>query len=468
MTLINIIGGSEELRAKTVDPQRTINFIPFASRNGKIGLLGTPGLSIFASCGNNPCRGGFVSSTNGRCFFLNGNTLYEVKSNGDTTAVGSISLGGEDFVSFSENETHLAICNGSLLYALEYSTNSFSEITVPFSISFISNCDNFFVGLEKESGRFYVSAFDDITSWDALDFATAEGSPDALVAASSALGQLWLFGKKTIEVYHNTGSPVFPFARVSGGSIMVGTESPFSIVPMDNSLFFVGKSEHGGYSVYRVSGFSPKKLSNEYVDRSIESVSDKTKLVAWAYQEEGRLYYALTGSDLQTTLVYDVGSQIWHERTFFDEFSGHTQHIANVCVNAFGKNLVGSRLDGKIYEMSLDYISDNGNKIIRERITESFSFEGRNARLHSLELELESGMGQPDWGSYEPKVMLSISYDRGKTWGQEILAEIGKSGEYNRRAIFRRLGVATEVAFKISVSDMLARTVINEAYLRAG
>ena len=83
MIKVGIVGPTYQQRSLPFDAQRTINFWPVLDQDGKevSALYGTPGLSLFATAGANATRQAFTSS-NGRCFFVAGSTLYEVLANG--------------------------------------------------------------------------------------------------------------------------------------------------------------------------------------------------------------------------------------------------------------------------------------------------------------------------------------------------------------------------------------------------
>jgi hypothetical protein len=49
--------------------------------------------------------------------------------------------------------------------------------------------------------------------------------------------------------------------------------------------------------------------------------------------------------------------------------------------------------------------------------------------------------------------MLSISRDHGHTWGRELVTSFGKTGEYRKRAEWRKLGQARDWVFKLRITD---------------
>jgi hypothetical protein len=56
--------------------------------------------------------------------------------------------------------------------------------------------------------------------------------------------------------------------------------------------------------------------------------------------------------------------------------------------------------------------------------------------------------------------MMRISNDAGFTWGNEHWTSIGKIGEFTRRAIWRRLGMARDRVYEVRISDPVPRDVV--------
>ena len=216
---VGLVGPTYDQRSLPFDAQRSINFFPVFDQSGKevAALYGTPGLSEFTNVGAGPIRGEFISG-NGRMFAVSGSGLYEIDSAGTGTLLGSLST-SSGRVTMAEGTTQLAICDGQTLYSLIYSSDTFAIVTdadLPASVGYVTNIDGYFVVNENDTGKFYISALNDVTNWDALDYATAENTPDTLLAVVNAVGQLWVFGERTTEIWANTGASNFPFSRLAG------------------------------------------------------------------------------------------------------------------------------------------------------------------------------------------------------------------------------------------------------------
>lgn len=464
---IGLVGSSYQQRSLPFDAQRSVNLFPVVDQQGKevASMYGTPGIESFSTCGTGAIRGGF-SSSNGRCFFVSDSRLFEVFADGSSTVLGSLKQ-SSGYVSMAENNNQLAICDGSRLYIFTYSNSNFQLITndaLP-ACGTVCYLDGYFIVNSNNTGRFYISGLNDGTSWDALDFATAESSPDNLLACFSALGQLWLIGERTIEVWTNTGASTFPFKRIAGAIIQAGCLAVYSIVEVENSIIWVGQDKNGSSIVYSASGVtSAQRISTTPIEIRISSAQDKANMISYTYQEDGHTFYVLTGGDLETTLVYDLLTGEWHERAYTNEFGRFEQHLSNCHVFAFGKHLVGSRRDGKIYNMSLDIYSDNGNALVRERTYTFLSDEDKRLRYNKLNIGIESGVGLQSGQGSDPMISLELSKDGARTWSNSYSVPFGKVGEFRQNVSFRRLGISQTMCFRIRISDPV-KVCITGSYL---
>lgn len=466
---IGLVGPTSEQRSLPFDAQRTINFYPVFDQQGKevAALYGTPGKSLFAVAGAGPGRGCFTS-TNGRAFTVSGTQLYEVLANGTTVSRGSLDQSTGN-VTIAENPTQLAICDGFSLYILTYSNNAYAKVTDPDfpaagagTVVFI---DGYFIVNENNSGRFFISALNNGLAWAALDFATAESSPDNLRACVNGIGQLWLFGTTTTEIWTNTGDSAFPFRRISGAIMEVGILSPFSPASVDNAVLWVGADEFGQGIVYRTQGFSPARISTPPIEKRIQEATAPEDIRGFVYQEDGHVFYVLTGGGLETSLVYDLTTQQWHERARLNPEGVFEQDKAYDHMFAFGRHLVIDRINGNVYEQSLSIYMDGDEPLAAERVYTHLSDEGQRIRYNALEIGFETGVGLQTGQGSAPTVSLQLSKDGARTWSDWQQASIGAAGQYQTKVQFRRLGVAEQMTFKIRITDPVKRNVIG-SYLQ--
>lgn len=469
---IPFVGSTYKMDARSFDVQRTINLYPIISESdfskSKTSMRSCAGLRLFATVGGGSIRG-CISSTSGRAFVVSGQEFYEVFADGTSTLRGTLNT-QTSRVSIAENISQIMLVDGTDGWIFTKATNAFTQITdVDFpTCSVVTYQDGYFIVVKDGTQEFYISAINDGTSWDALDFASVESSPDNLTSVISDRGNLWLFGNRSTEVYNNTGAAAFPFERLSGALMNIGCAAPFSVKKFNNSIAWLAVDEQGRGIVVQAEGYNTRKISTRAIERRINEALDFTDSYAWVYQQEGSLFYVLQIRGLDSSLVYDASTGEWHERMYLDPATNTRQLHRGSCHFFFGqKNLVGDRENGNIYELRLDVYDDNGDEMVRERIAPIISDEKRLITHNSLELDMEVGVGLTSGQGSDPQMMMQYSDDNGATWSSEIWTTIGKLGNYQTRVVFRQLGMSRDRVYKVSVSDPVF-VQINAAYLNSG
>lgn len=468
---IPFIGPSYNVEAKSFDVQRSINLYPIISEVGNSksvsALRKTPGLKLFATAPGGPTRGS-ISSTSGRCFTVSAQYFVEINSDGSTTTRGTLNTQSVR-VSIAENNTQIMVVDGLNGWIFTKSTNVWAQITdgdFPVS-SYVTQQDGYFICIQDDTQNFYISALADGFSWAPLDFTTVESSADNLIAVISDHENLWCFGNRSIEVYQNTGAAAFPFERISGAVIQTGCEAPFTIAKFANSIAWLGTDEQGQGVVWLASGYAPQRISTAAVERAIASVANFSTAWSFVYHEQGHLFYCLQIPGLKTTWCFDAQTQQWHERMWLNKDTNDTELHRASCFMFFNKmNLIGDRVTGKIYRMSLDYQDDDGVEQVWTRISPHQQDEKRLLSYASFELDMELGGGLTTGQGSDPQVMLKYSNDGGVTYSSELWRTTGKIGEYKTRVVWRQLGVARDRVFYVSGSDPIF-TQINEATINA-
>lgn len=456
------------MEAVSFDNQRCVNYYPITSETGTSksvsALRLTPGLLEEYTIGGGGIRGGIESSN--RAFFVSGSDFYEVKTDGTTELHGTLNT-STGIVDIEENPTQIMVTDGLNGYIFTKSTDIFAQITdvdfpTPSDLTFQ---DGYFIVTEKDTAKFWISALNDGTSWNALDNTTVESSPDDLVGLKSDSSNLWLFGTKTTEVFRNTGNATFPFQRIPGAVIETGCASQTTIQEIDNRLFWLGTDENGDAIVWASNGYSAARVSTRAIERKIAESTNFTESYAWVYHERGSAFYILQVKGLNTTLCLDVATGLWHERTYLEPMTGDEKQHRGSCHIFFNqKHLVGDRLTNQIYDMSLDYYSDNGDEISRVRISPHYDQEKRLITHAQFELDMEVGQGLQSGQGSDPQIMMRYSDDGGHTWSSELWRDLGKVGKYFTRVKWNKLGRSRDRLYETRVTDPVFHQ-INEAIL---
>lgn len=458
------LGASYVTRSVNAADNRCINLFPEAIPQGgkEPGFLNrAPGLRLEMTVGTGPIRGLWVHRTGSTytLYIVSGVELYEYESTYSVPLLkGTVS--GTGPVSIADNGTQIFIaCNGPS-YIYNTSTGVFGQITDPdfpgaVTVQYI---DGYFVFNEPNSQRLWVTSLLDGTSIDPLDFASAEGSPDGVVAIAVDHRELWVFGTDTIEVWYDAALASFPFTRIQGAFNEIGLAATYSIAKLDNALFWLGSDPRGFGIVYKNNGYTGVRISTHAVEYAIQQYANISDATAYTYQQEGHAFYVLNFPSADATWVYDVSTSVWHERAGFDN-GFFTRHRADCQCNFDGDILVGDFENGNIYAFDLDLYADNGGiqKWLRSwRALPTGQNNLKRTTHHSLQLDMQSGTGLNDGQGSDPQVMLRWSDDGGHTWSNEYWVSSGKIGEYGRRAIWRRLGMTLKLrdrVYEVSGTD---------------
>ena len=489
-----ILGSSYVARSVNAADNRMINLFPEVIPEGgkEPGFLNrAPGLELLQTIGSGPIRALWAHQTNGADFYVvSGTEVFKMTSTSATPVkLGNIIDGGP--VSIADNGTQLFFaCNGPS-YIYNEATNEFKQITdpdFPGAVT-VGYLDGYFVFNEPNSQRVWVTQLLDGSSIDPLDFASAEGSPDGLVAINVDHREAWLFGTDSVEVWYDVGGTDFPLQRIQGAFNEIGCVAAFSIAKLDNSLFWLGTDARGQGIVYKANGYTGQRVSTHAIEYAIAQYGNISDALAYTYQQEGHGFYVLTFPSANATWVYDAATQAWHERAGLLN-GAFTRHRSNCQCNFGGETIVGDFENGNIYKYSLDVYADNGNpqKWLRSwRAIPTGQNTLKRTAQHSLQLDAESGVGLNGFtteqvfflvtqagdnlitenGNYlasaitdtvlaDPQVMLRWSDDGGHNWSNEHWTSMGGIGRFGQRIMWRRLGMTTRIrdrVYEVSGTD---------------
>jgi hypothetical protein len=137
-----------------------------------------------------------------------------------------------------------------------------------------------------------------------------------------SLREIWLVGERTTEVWYDAGNQFFPFSRLQGVTLQLGTCAKHSITRFDTGLAWLAGSERGQNLVVMTEGYQIKVISSEAVAAAINSYPVVSDAIAYSYSEGGHTFYVLTFPTADVTWVYDKTADRWHKRLSFDAATG--------------------------------------------------------------------------------------------------------------------------------------------------
>lgn len=336
-----------------------------------------------------------------------GNALF----NGEEE-VGEVA--GDDRAEWTYTVDGLFVLSGGVVYQTQDGlTLEATEFPDAAPVGSITSLDNFLVAVRQDTGQVYYRVPGD-TTWNALDFFSAEREPDPAIAVRTLTDLLYVFGTSSIEPFTLTGDVDAPFSRLEGSGSDRGIKDRDSAVKMDNTVFFVGENN----IVYRMEGV-PKQVSNPGIEEQVERSSTAS---AWSYCQAGHTFYVLKLDD--ETLAYDASTGQWHSLEWpvdFGIYTGRTTYVA-------GRRTVSTLRDRP---------DDNG-----EPITRLFTALAPSAGVTPCDcIEVSLSPGTTPIGDVEGLLQMRWSDDQGRTWTGWREASLGAGGQYRRRVRYRRLGM---------------------------
>lgn len=449
MNQVPLFGIGNAARSVNVNAQDRLNLYVEINDDPEkhvLTLYPTPGKTSFVNFGEYPSR--VAHELGNFMYVVNREKVWRVQNDGTTLQIGTVDT-TSGRMDAADNGAQIMFVDGPNGYIYTIATNTFAKITdADFpggsSVTFFNGR---FIVTEPNTGRFYWSAIYDGMSWDALDFATAESDPDNLVRVFADSGQLSIFGEKTTEFWGDSGAADSPYTKISGGAVEWGLAARWSLAKFMDSLIFLRKNRLGQAQVCVMSGGSAAPVSNTQLETAITSYGDVSNATGFAYMMNGHPFYQITFPTVGKTWLFDGQSKSWSRL----ESAGNRDR-AELGVKLLGGVFCTDYENGKLYRIELEQLTDDGRPIARE-FTSRHQSAGDYTYLPELWLEMEAGVGVQIGQGTDPKVMLQISRDGGKTWGNELWRSIGKVGQYKARAVWNRLGRARDWIFRFRVSD---------------
>ena len=422
-------------------------------------LVSTPTLQTWGalgSVGSGPIRA-MNDDTPGRIYIVSGTHAYRlsfplaggvtVEDLGDVGAADAGTGSWNSFVTIAAGPTACSIVVPPRGYTCSHDVGTpLNEITDPDfpGATSVAYVDGYFAySATGNTAQWFISELLDPTSFDALDFAFSDATPNVIRRVVAHRGELWTIGEGGIEVFYDAGTSglettpgmsFFPFRRKVGGVIRYGTNSPMSVCRATTSLFWLGIDG----LVYRSNGYQAERISTHAIEAII---GDGTVgLAALSHPYRGHWFYCITTATGRT-LCYDLTTQVWHERSTSTDGVG--PWAAGSCaVDNNSVHIFGSRTTGALYTLDMQP-TDAGVTIIRQMTLPTIWANTRRAFCARAEIEMECGGAQTPGA-----VLLEWSDDGARTWGPSRTMSAGVAGDTRHRVYTTRLGSFRQRTFR--------------------
>jgi hypothetical protein len=457
---IPFVGPSGEARSLNQNAERTVN--AYLEQNPAPGrewaLYGMPGKVLRATFPTSPvrsCIGG------GLTYWVAGNTVYTLDPADDYAMVTLGTIGtSSGKVGMADNGGQVLIVDGTGGWLAAASLDPIVDVDFPTGVTVALFLDGYYLVLgQPGSQQFFWNETPGIgTAWNALDFASSEGIPDALVDGLVDGRNLWLFGTHSTELWRNTGDTAAPFQRVDGVFIDHGIAARGTAAKMDNSVFWLAGGYTGDGIVLRSNGSAPQRVSTHAMETAINGYGTISDAFAYSMQIAGHSFYVLTFPSADVTWVYDAATNNWVEWAWRDPAANTLHRDRSSCfVFTTRKHLVGDWETGKVYSLELGTYTDNGDAMLFLRRTQALTDENTRLFYEETVIDMETGVANADCA--DPQLMYRYSNDGGHTWSTEKQRSIGAVGQYGQRVKFGPTGSGRNRVHEISITDPVKRAV---------
>lgn len=323
----------------------------------------------------------------------------------------------------------------------------------------VTYMDGYFIYSPLNTQQMYASQLQDGTSWDALDLATAEYQNNPIVGMACKNRNMWVFCSTCVEPWYDAANAEgFPFSERTSTELNIGCLAPFSIVNLNSAFVwldnrkFIVISIPSPLLINATSGNDAQIISTDAIHNEINSYPTISDAIGTSFYERGHLYYQITFPTAQKTWVYDMNTQFWHERGYFNTGTNTFQADLSVFYCQVDKLAISAGIvSGKLYLNDPSYYTDNGQDIRCVRTTSDLNNNFRMMGIDRLEIKCNTGNTPPTGDSSVPYISMRYSNDDGHTWSYEQSRELGNIGEYGKRIQWNRLGSSFQWLFEFVI-----------------
>lgn len=428
---LNLTGGDFQHKSRPLSKQVTKNFWPQVQANQKekspYVLVPFYGLKTFKVQAGSTDRG--MLENQGTLYKVTDTTLYTVAADGTHAALGSIP--GSNRCIIKPLGAQIVLTNGSgsayIWDGTSLTQNTSPNLGMPRGVATLNSQAVY----DQGSGQgFDVSDVGLPGTIDGLNNASAESDSDELLIPYAYRETLFLMGGKTIEPWFNSGQGNPPFDKIQGGVIKIGLGAIHSVADDEDFIFLFGSDKQ----VHTLTGGTSSVdtiISTPAMAKQFQDYVVTSDAIGWTMKLEGQRFYVLTFPIQDATWVFPVGGE------WFQAATGDGRWRPNSYAKAHGKHLVADNASGNIYELDAETYTDAGEPIVRTRDSAPihsglFKVDGKAFEITAMEFIIETGVGLTEGQGSDPRLLISVSRDGGKTFGTVRMLKCGTLGDTRR------------------------------------
>lgn len=477
MEIQGFIGASYRQTAQEVDLEDCVNLYPenmeSPGAKTRMVLYGSPGLSPYQQVGTGPIRGEL--DIQGYTSVVSGSQYFRIAPDGTGYNVPLADVGNDGkLVQMVANDSQVLIVSAG--NAFIHDGSGVNPVASPPWTSAVdcNYIDGFFVVLDDDGlpvgGQFFISALNDGTTWDPLDFSTAPFPNNKLLAIAVDHDELWLFGTVVTQIFYNNQGADFPFVPNTTAIVMQGIEARDTRWNLDNTLFWLGRNNYGTLQAFFADGYRAQEFSTRPLEQQWLKYTNPTDVVGWVYQINGHPTFHLNFNTDQKSWRFDRATNLWHRVAYRDPVTNQDEaHRGNCHCVRLGKHIVGDRLTNQLWELSTTAYKDGNDPLVAMRRAPAPYSANKVVFYGTFELITPAGIGDgsnsnPNNGPVTPEAnpgwTVRWSNDNGHNYSNQFILQAGQQGQYGLRLRKINCGSGRNRVWEVSISAAVPRCLI--------
>jgi len=384
-------------------------------------------------------------------YLLQGNNLIKEDSAGVRTVLATDSF--TERAVFADDGTNLYFVAGGLIYKWSGSALSTviqTAVSSPKSIAYINK--QFII--TGSGGVYAVSDVGDGDTYETINSAEDETTPDSLVRAYVFNQLVYMMGSEGVTPYQNVTSGNPPFQRRETALINVGIAGVHAVTNTDRYLYWLGDDK----KIYQGLGASARAIQSAGVAKILDGFPSVSDCIASSFVLSGMDFVLFKFPSSNAAILFNELNNTWTENDSGTDLYSRTAWYANSIVEVYGKKIGIDYRNGNSYELDFDTYTDNADT--RLRVIQLKNFTSQDIRIpdnqvtaSSLNIKCQTGVGLASGQGSDPVLMCQFSNDGGQTWLAESHVSIGQMGDHMRRVDFWDFATGYEIKPRIMISD---------------
>jgi hypothetical protein len=227
-----------------------------------------------------------------------------------------------------------------------------TDADAPTTVAFIATADTYLLALETGSERLWWSYPGIPWQWDG-DFTSAEYLPDEVTCMLAVNSDIYVGGRKSIQVFQNDG--ITPWVPTVYGSLSYGVLAPYSFKFCKDINAFIWVDDNR--RIVKLEGRTITPL-NESLNTYLHDVGVLNDAIADFVIIEGTPYYLVYFPSSDQSIVVNLTNNTYSEWSTIE-----SRWLGNCITNVPNWDMVviGDKSDGYVKKISTIYSDDAGD-----------------------------------------------------------------------------------------------------------